>query len=108
MKIPSVSGDEKAVGDFLAKYLSGLGFRVDQQEVENGRNNVIARASSDPKVFFSTHMDTVPPFIEPTEDEGEDLWTGLVRCEGNYCGADNCRRETQERRRRSDRTSLHR
>lgn len=82
MKIPSVSGDEKAVGDYLARYLVGLGFRVDQQEVEDGRSNVIAYASEDPKVFFSTHMDTVPPFIEPSEDEEKIYGRGSCDAKG--------------------------
>lgn len=68
MKIPSVSGEEHAVGLFLGEYLESLGYTVELQEVVDGRKNVIATASDDPRVFLSTHMDTVPPFIPPTED----------------------------------------
>jgi acetylornithine deacetylase len=67
--IPSVSGEEREVGRFLASYLEGLGYRVELQEVEPGRANVIATTGARPRVVVSTHMDTVPPFIAYSEDE---------------------------------------
>src|SRR5919112_1035472 len=69
MDIPSVSGEEGEVGRFLASYLEGLGYEVESQEVEPGRANVLARLAARPRVVLSTHMDTVPPFIPPREDE---------------------------------------
>ncbi|MDT7688128.1 MAG: acetylornithine deacetylase [Acidobacteriota bacterium] len=67
--IPSVSGEEGEVGRFLASHLGGLGYRVELQEVEPGRANVIATTGARPRVVLSTHMDTVPPFIASSEDE---------------------------------------
>jgi len=67
--IPSVTGEELAVGEFLARYLEQLGYRVERQEVAKDRFNVIATTEATPHVVFSTHMDTVPPFIESSEDE---------------------------------------
>jgi acetylornithine deacetylase len=67
--IPSVTGDELAVGQFLSSYLEELGYRVERQEVAPDRFNVIATTGAPPRVVFSTHMDTVPPFIESREDE---------------------------------------
>jgi acetylornithine deacetylase len=67
--IPSVTGDETAVGEFLADYLEGLGYRVEKQELVQGRFNVIATTEEAPRVVFSTHMDTVPPFIASSEDD---------------------------------------
>src|SRR5947209_16360051 len=67
--IPSVSGEEREVGRFLASHLGGLGYRVELQEVEAGRANVLATAGEPPRVVLSTHMDTVPPFIPSAEDE---------------------------------------
>src|SRR5215211_950852 len=61
--IPSVSGEEGEVGRFLASHLEGLGYRVELQEVEPGRANVLARTGARPRVVLSTHMDTVPPHI---------------------------------------------
>jgi acetylornithine deacetylase len=67
--IPSVSGEEGAVGRFLADYLEGLGYGVELQGVADDRANVIAVAGERPRVFLSTHMDTVPPFIRSWEDD---------------------------------------
>lgn len=65
--IPSVTGDEKAVGEFLASHLEGLGYQVEMQEVARDRFNVIATTETSPRVMFSTHMDTVPPHIVSSE-----------------------------------------
>ena len=67
--VPSVTGDELAVGQFLSSYLEEQGFRVERQEAAPDRFNVIATTGAPPRVVFSTHMDTVPPFIESREDE---------------------------------------
>jgi len=67
--IPSLTGDELAVGQYLARLLETLGYRVETQEVAADRFNVIATTRESPRVVFSTHMDTVPPFIESSEDE---------------------------------------
>ena len=67
--IPSVTGEEKAAGEYLAKYLGGLGYRVERHEVAEDRFNVIAVTDKPPRIVFSTHMDTVPPFIQSSEDE---------------------------------------
>lgn len=67
--IPSVTGDELAVGQFLSSYLEQLGFIVERQEAAPDRFNVIATTEAPPRVVFSTHMDTVPPFIESREDD---------------------------------------
>lgn len=67
--IPSITGAESEVGDYLATYLEELGYRVERHEVGEDRFNVIATTQSPPRLVFSTHMDTVPPFIESSEDE---------------------------------------
>ena len=41
--IPSISGDEEAVGFFLRDYLENLGWTVELQAVSANQNNVIAR-----------------------------------------------------------------
>lgn len=73
MNIPSVSGEEEAVGFFLRDYLESLGWTVELQAVSENQNNVIAYLNESPRVFLSTHIDTVPPFIPPTED-GEKIY----------------------------------
>src|SRR5215813_14805470 len=67
--IPSVTGEELAVGRYLAQLLEKLGYQVEKHEVAEDRFNVIATTGESPRVVFSTHMDTVPPFIESSEDE---------------------------------------
>lgn len=67
--IPSVTGEEQAVGQYLSDYLERLGYRVEKQEIGSGRFNVLATTESSPRIVFSTHMDTVPPFIAASEDD---------------------------------------
>ncbi|MEJ7618768.1 MAG: M20/M25/M40 family metallo-hydrolase [Pyrinomonadaceae bacterium] len=68
--IPSVSGEERDVTLFLATLLTELGYAVETQEVTNGRANIFATVRGfAPRVVFSSHTDTVPPFISATEDE---------------------------------------
>ena len=71
--IPSITGAEGAVGSFLAKYLKDLRYRVETQEVAPDRFNVIATTDEAPRIVFSTHIDTVPPFI-PAREDGEYLY----------------------------------
>ena len=66
--IPSVTGDESAAAQFLASFLRDLGYRIELQEVESDRFNVIATTKASPTIVFSTHIDTVPPFIRSSED----------------------------------------
>lgn len=68
IEIPSISGDEKAVAGFLADYLSDAGFEVELQDAGEGRPNVYARRG-EPDVVFSSHTDTVPPYVEFGEDD---------------------------------------
>ena len=68
VSIPSISGDEKAVAEFIAEYLSAAGFEVELQEAAERRPNVYARRG-EPDVVLSTHIDTVPPYVEFREDD---------------------------------------
>ena len=58
------------MGDFLYSQLAQLGFKAEKLPVEGARNNVFATTPQQPRpaVVFSTHMDTVPPFIASSED----------------------------------------
>ena len=82
MKIPSLSGDEEAVGFFLRDHLESLGWKVELQPVAEGQNNVIATLKDLPRVWLSTHMDTVPPFIPPTEDDEKIYGRGACDAKG--------------------------
>jgi acetylornithine deacetylase len=77
VQIESTTYNEGAVGDFLADYLSSRGWAVEKtavpQPAESAaageRWNVYAGiAGQTPELVFSTHMDTVPPYIPFSED----------------------------------------
>jgi acetylornithine deacetylase len=82
MKIPSTSGNEKAIGDFLADFLAKAGWTVELQAVSENQNNVIAYLNDTPRVFLSTHLDTVPPYISPSEDEEKIYGRGACDAKG--------------------------
>ncbi len=76
-EIESTTYHEGAVGDFLGDFLAGRGWDVEKtpvaQPVESAtagpRWNVYGGpAGETPDLVFSTHMDTVPPYIPFSED----------------------------------------
>jgi acetylornithine deacetylase len=68
ISVPSISGDERDVAEFLAEYVRGIGFDVELQKIAANRPNVYARRG-EPDIVLSTHTDTVPPFVELKEDD---------------------------------------
>ncbi len=82
INIPSISEDEQTVGFFLRDYLQNLGWTVELQAVSKNQNNVIAYLNETPRVFFSTHMDTVPPFIAASEDAEKIYGRGACDAKG--------------------------
>ena len=76
-EIESTTYHEGPVGDFLADFLAGRGWAVEKTPVEQplesanagARWNVYAGIPGQtPELVFSTHMDTVPPYIPFSED----------------------------------------
>lgn len=67
--VPSVTGDEFQIGTSLAELLNRYGYQVELQELTRDRANVVATTGATPRVVFSTHMDTVPPYIASSEDD---------------------------------------
>ena len=82
MAVPSVSGDEEAVGFLLRDHLQSLGWHVELQPVSENQNNVIAWLNDTPRVWLSTHMDTVPPFLAPSEDDAKIYGRGSCDAKG--------------------------
>ncbi|MBA2379359.1 MAG: M20/M25/M40 family metallo-hydrolase [Blastocatellia bacterium] len=82
MNIPSTSGEEEAVGFFIRDHLTELGWNVELQPVSANQDNVIATLNGTPRVWMSTHMDTVPPFISPTEDDEKIYGRGACDAKG--------------------------
>jgi acetylornithine deacetylase len=78
VEIESTTYHEGSVGDFLAETLASRGWNVEKTPVpqppDSGTNgarwNVYAgTAGETPDIVFSTHMDTVPPYIPFSEDD---------------------------------------
>lgn len=65
LKIESTSGQEAAFLEALELHFSELGFRCERLEVEAERWNLLVRREAAPRLVFSTHVDTVPPFFGP-------------------------------------------
>ena len=82
--IESISGNEAAVGNYLYGELCRLGYQTKKMPVEGDRFNVYATSEEHPHpaVVFSTHMDTVPPFIPSSEDEGRIYGRGSCDAKG--------------------------
>ncbi len=68
--IESITGNEGSVGHFLHKELERLGYHSHKMPVESDRYNIFATSPQQPNpdIVFSTHLDTVPPFIPSSED----------------------------------------
>lgn len=95
MDIPSVSGDEAAVARALAAQLEASGYDVELQAVEGARANLLATTAARPRVVLSTHMDTVPPYIAPSEDDEYIYGRGACDAKGiiaaQICAAERLR-----------------
>jgi acetylornithine deacetylase len=72
LSIQSTTGSEGTAVDFVSRWLVGRGWNVTLQEVSRGRANIWASRSGG-GVTFSTHLDTVPPYVPPRL-EGSKLY----------------------------------
>ncbi len=77
----TTSGAEDAGLPALRALLAELGAEVTEQAVAPGRTNVLARWG-EPRVLFSTHLDTVPPFIAPRREENRVHGRGSCDAKG--------------------------
>lgn len=79
MSIPSVTGTEREIAEFLSSHLTSLGYRTERQNVSGDRFNVFAFAGEG-RVMFCTHIDTVPP-ATITIREDDDCLYGRGACD---------------------------
>jgi acetylornithine deacetylase len=79
------------VGDFLADFLVRRGWAVEKTPVEQPSENAdggprwnvyAGKAGETPDLVFSTHMDTVPPYIPFSEDEEFVYGRGVCDAKG--------------------------
>ena len=82
--IESISGNEAAVGNYLYGELCRIGYQTRKIPVEGDRFDVYATSPEqpNPEIVFSTHMDTVPPFIPSSEDEARIYGRGSCDAKG--------------------------
>jgi acetylornithine deacetylase len=80
--IPSVTGDESAVVDFVEERLRSRGWTCESIPVSPGRRNLFAHRG-DPIVVLSTHADTVPPFFAPRREGGTLFARGACDAKGS-------------------------
>jgi acetylornithine deacetylase len=90
-EIESTTYHEGAVGDFLADFLEGRGWAVEKTPIEQPKENAgggprwnvyAGTASQTPDLVFSTHMDTVPPYIPFSEDADFMYGRGVCDAKG--------------------------
>ena len=89
--IDSTTYHEGAVGDFLTSFLVRRGWAVDKTPVEQPaesadageRWNVYAGTAEErPDLVFTTHLDTVPPYIHFSEDDDFMYGRGVCDAKG--------------------------
>jgi acetylornithine deacetylase len=82
--IESISGNEAAVGNYLYGELCRVGYQTRKIPVEGNRFDVYATSPerAHPEIVFSTHMDTVPPFIPSSEDTARIYGRGSCDAKG--------------------------
>jgi acetylornithine deacetylase len=80
--IPSVTGEEGALVGFVEAWLRDRGWTCDSIPVSPGRRNLFARRGG-PRVVFSTHADTVPPYFAPRRSGDELVARGACDAKGS-------------------------
>ena len=89
LKIDSTSGRERKFADFLAERLLTSKCRLDRYDVESmagdapegdGCPQNLLFSWGEPRVLFCTHLDTVPPYIKPSVEDGK-VFRGRGTCD---------------------------
>lgn len=64
VRIPSITGDEASMGEFVAQALQNIGLQTENLEAEPGRPNILATWDSGkpgPTLLLNDHLDIIPP-----------------------------------------------
>jgi len=82
--IESITGHEAPVSDFLHAELTRMGYQTQKIPAAPDRSNILATSPQQPRpeIVFSTHMDTVPPFIPSREDSDRVYGRGSCDAKG--------------------------
>jgi acetylornithine deacetylase/succinyl-diaminopimelate desuccinylase-like protein len=85
--IVSITGEEKAVSEYLGSEFAKLGMEVEYQEVEQGRPNVIARlkgSGGGASLMFCAHMDHFDSPQETVVEDDRIYGRGLVNMKAAF------------------------
>ena len=82
IRIPSVTEEEFEVGQFLYETLRSIGLSPLRQEVGPRRFNLFAAAGGRPRILLCSHIDTVPPFLDSSEDADHIYGRGACDTKG--------------------------
>ena len=91
LEIDSTSGRERELVDFLAERLLTARNKVERFDIESMSDDVpecygvpqnLLFSWGEPKLLFCTHMDTVPPFIQPSVEDGVVRGRGTCDAKG--------------------------
>ena len=95
VSIPSITGDEGEVGNFLVEYLTGRGYAADIQFIPpregtpDGRErfNVVAwrgpGVPDQPRLLVTSHIDVVPPYIPYGIEPGDITRDTMIKGRGS-------------------------
>ena len=83
--IPSVSGKEKTILEYIESKLNAVGVPLKRQDIEEGRYNLLYDSGSE--LLISVHVDTVPPdgfknAYKPIEKDGKIYGRGASDVKG--------------------------
>ncbi len=92
MKIDSTSGKEMELANFIAGNLHQPGAALETHDVGDGTMNLFYRWGS-PEIIFCTHLDTVPPYLEPVAERNMVSGRGACDAKGQITTAWNVCRE---------------
>ncbi|MEI6804941.1 MAG: M20/M25/M40 family metallo-hydrolase [Myxococcaceae bacterium] len=81
-EIPSTTGEEQALTNYVSDYLKQQGYEIKLQEVSNRHNLLAVRPGITPQILLTTHLDTVPPHIPPVLESGILKGRGVCDAKG--------------------------
>jgi acetylornithine deacetylase len=97
MSIDSTSGAESALTAAFGESLAARGWALTRIPAPDGRENLLATTGPGPYVTLSTHLDTVPPFLPPRQENTRLYGRGSCDAKGiaaaMLCAAERLRAE---------------
>lgn len=88
LAIDSTSGREAAFLEELERHFTKKGYTCTRDEVAPGRWNLLCTTAEAPRLLYSTHVDTVPPFIGPSIDGDRVMGRGACDTKGGIVAMD--------------------